>query len=282
MRSPGSTSDARPIESAPHEQRLESYSHEHSAPWPKHILVCSDGSPTSEPALLTARWVSERSGARVDIVTVHVPEIAVPAMRGRGGLSQCEAPERGRAAALLRNVRLQRRAIAREPRNWMLHAEVGNPVAVIPHLASELDADLIVVGIGAAEPARRAAGLRTPAFIARESPIPVLAAYSGCEAPMRCVLASPYGCAHASSVRRSLARIAPDARVWAVTSPLSADAASDMLRLAGDVQAQLIAVCIHGSPGAVRSFLPNVAESVLVSARCSVLVVPDEWKLPEQ
>ena len=47
------------------------------------------------------------------------------------------------------------------------------------------------------------------------------------------------------------------------------------LRLGAERSAQLIAIPNHGDPGPVRSFLPNLAEPLLLGARCSVLVVPD-------
>jgi nucleotide-binding universal stress UspA family protein len=53
------------------------------------------------------------------------------------------------------------------------------------------------------------------------------------------------------------------------------DMLSAVLRLADELSAQLIAIPNHGDPGPVRSFLPNLAEPLLLSARCSVLVVPD-------
>jgi nucleotide-binding universal stress UspA family protein len=53
------------------------------------------------------------------------------------------------------------------------------------------------------------------------------------------------------------------------------DMLSAILRLADELSAQLIAIPNHGAPGPVRSFLPNLAEPLLLSARCSVLVVPD-------
>jgi nucleotide-binding universal stress UspA family protein len=56
---------------------------------------------------------------------------------------------------------------------------------------------------------------------------------------------------------------------------LSGDMLVGVLRLANDVDAQLIAIPNRGDPGTVRVFLPNLAEPVLLGARCSVLVVPD-------
>jgi nucleotide-binding universal stress UspA family protein len=53
------------------------------------------------------------------------------------------------------------------------------------------------------------------------------------------------------------------------------DAARATLRLAAETHAQLIAVPIFGDPGPVRAFLPNWADTLLLGARCSVLVVPD-------
>ena len=284
--------------------------------WPNHILLCSNGSATSEPAVLTARTLAERSNGEGDMVVVHVPEIALPPTPSRVGFDQCEPPDRERAAALLRAVRRQRRQLRRHPRDWPLHLEVGNPVAVIPRVAREVGADVVVVGVGVADPIQRQRGRRTPAFIARELPISLLAAYPGCEELRRCVVALPYGCAHAPTLCRALRCVASGAQVWVALpeqrtaghtgepeteSPRDAllracgsalaehvqaldvrwvatagDLSASVLRLADEVHAELIAVCIHGMPGAVRTFVPNVAESLLVSARCSVLVVPDE------
>ena len=282
---------------------------EENSRWPNHLLVCSNGSATSEPALLTARTLAERARGVGDLVVVHVPEIALPPTPGRLGVKQVEPPERKRAAALLHAVRRQRQRLLPQPGDWPLRLEVGNPVAVVPRAAQELGADIVVLGVGVADPSQRQRGRRTPVFIARELSIPLLAAYPGCEELTRCVVALPYGCAHSATLRRALECMVSGAQVWVALperltpgptgegeteSPRDAllrtcgsdlaehvrgldvqwvsttgDVSASVLRLAEEVHAHLIAVCIHGMPGAIRTFVPNVAESMLVSARCS-------------
>jgi hypothetical protein len=56
---------------------------------------------------------------------------------------------------------------------------------------------------------------------------------------------------------------------------LEGDATAGVLRLAEDSHADLIAVPNYGTPGPVRAFVPNLVDSLLLAAHCSVLVVPD-------
>jgi len=54
------------------------------------------------------------------------------------------------------------------------------------------------------------------------------------------------------------------------------DAVDELLSLAGEVSADIIVTSVHGAAGAVRSFIPNIADRLLLTAPCSVLVVPEE------
>ena len=55
----------------------------------------------------------------------------------------------------------------------------------------------------------------------------------------------------------------------------SGDPVDAILSLACDVSADLIVTPVHGTAGVVRSLLPNIADRLLLTAPCSVLVVPD-------
>lgn len=286
------------------------------ASWPRRILVGTDGSSASDAAVATARELAARSGASVELVVVHVPQMAVPEVPHRVGFDRCEAPERSLAARLLQNVRRQLHAGLREPRSWPLRLEVGEPVAVLARVAEESAADLVVVGIGRQEPADRRQGGRTSVFATRQLSVPVYAAARGCEAPTRALLVLPDGRAHAPTILRAAACVQPHGKLWMVlpeSVPADAaheveagsaygiamracgpdiepylgsldcqrlDIAGDMLtgvlQLAEEVQAELIAVPVRGMPGPIRTFLPNIAEPLLLTARCSVLVAPDE------
>jgi nucleotide-binding universal stress UspA family protein len=284
--------------------------------WPRRILVASDGSVASDAAIVATRFVAQRSGASVEMAAVYSPRIPHPASPGRRGFEQCENPERREAAALLRAVRKQRRRSVPERRKWPLRLEVGDPGAVIVRLAKAASSDLVVLGIGESDPADRRYAGHTASCVARYLEAPLYAAAPGCEAPMCCVVALPDGRAHAPTLRAAVACLPSGAHMWIVVpdraslqSPHSmqaesahelvapacgpelasqvdaldlvrVDVAGEMLagvlRVVDDVKAQLIAVPNRGDPGAVRAFLPNLAEPLLLATRCSVLVVPDE------
>src|SRR5690349_17137662 len=123
--------------------------------WPRSILVASDGSPSSDAALVAARVLAERCGASVEMAAVYSPRIPLPPSSGRHGFEQCEAPERGEAATLLRAVRNQRRRLLLAPSAWPLRLEVGDPGGALVRIAKEASADLVVLGIGAPNPVDR-------------------------------------------------------------------------------------------------------------------------------
>jgi nucleotide-binding universal stress UspA family protein len=283
----------------------------------RKILVASDASASSDAAVLIARSLARANAASVDVITVFAPAIPFPAPGNRRGLAQCEASDRTAAASLVRAVRRQSRRLLPEPSErhaWSHRFEVGDPGAIVARLADELDADVVVLGIGQAEPAdRRDTHLSLCA--ARYLTKPLIAATGSGAVPWRCIIAFPDGQVHAPTIRSAIACLAVDAHIWIMSpaSPVadarngierasaeemlacalgegSADALrfmhmervnsrgdmlADVLALAERVGADLIAVPNGGAPGAIRIFLPNLAEPLLLSARCSVLVVPD-------
>jgi len=285
------------------------------SPWPRRILVASDGSPASDAAIAAAKVLAERSRASVEMTAVYSPRIPLPDCPERRGFEQCEGPERGEAATLLRTIRRQRRRSAPEIRAWPLHLEVGDPGAVITRLAKDSAAELVVLGIGELNPAERRYAGHTASCVARYLQTPLFAAAPGCEAPVRCVVALPDGRVHAPTLRAAVACLPPISTIWIAVPSRSSAAAPNgvqsesarelveracgpeladkidslklervdlageivagVLKLVGDVGAQLIAVPNRGDPGPVRAFLENLAEPLLLAARCSVLVVPD-------
>ena len=282
--------------------------------WPQRIIVASDGSPVAAAAMVAARELAQRAGASVELLVIHVPTVALPPESTRRGSRRCEAPDRASAARLLQAVHRQRRELLPDPLSWPIRCEVGDPVAVIERVVEETGADLVVLGIGPALPAERHQSGRVAVFSTRQLTVPVYAAAQRCEAPSRCVVVLPNGRAHAPTMRAALATLQPHASVWLAiperapgATPIAPDDAREMvlracgrgmaarletldcqvmeiagdlltgvLQLVDEVGTQLIAVPVHGMPGPVRTFLPNIAEPLLVTASCSVLVVPDE------
>lgn len=106
----------------------------------------------------------------------------------------------------------------------------------------------------------------------------------------------PDGRVHMATIRAARTCVGPNGKVWLAVPErtsigndladvpagfdlerveIDGDMLSGILNLAGDVHADMIAVPNRGEPGAVRAFLPNIAEPLLLAAECSVLIVPD-------
>ena len=202
-----------------------------------------------------------------------------------------------------------------ERAHWRFHLEVGDPGATLVRLARETRPDLVIVGIAQREPLDGRAGGRTAVCASRYLTATLLAAASDDETSSRVIVVLPDGKLHAPTLRAALACVSRPAKLWlafperhpalapdmsdshaiaaAVRQVCGGDSASaledvrferldivgDMLsatlRHADELSAHLIAIPNRGDPGPVRAFLPNLAEPLLVSARCSVLVVPD-------
>jgi nucleotide-binding universal stress UspA family protein len=285
--------------------------------WPTRILLAIDGSAPAQPAIVTTHTLALRSGSSVETLTVYVPRIPIPTVPERHGLERCEAPDRAEAARLIVDAQKQLVRLVperRDRRDWSRHFDVGDPGATIVRFAKELEADLIVVGIGPHNPDDRRFSGHTAMAAARYGTVPLYAAAVDGEAPTECVVVLPDGMPHAPTLRAAVHCLLPGGRMWIAVpdrfAPIPGTSESEaprdlvkhacgsdlareidaieiervmirgntlagVLQLAEDVHAQLIAVPNIGDPGVVRIFLPNLAEPLLMSARCSVLVVPN-------
>lgn len=281
-----------------------------ATPWPRHVLVASRGSPSSAPALALARELARGSGAGVELLAVFAPHIPVPAGTDHPD-GQCEGADRIQAAQLLRAVRAQRDQVVRSGPVWPLRFESGDPPAVVTRVAYEKKVDLLVLGIGPPDTRERQSGDITPARAANLTETPLYAVAAACsELPRRTIVVLPERAPHLPTIRMAIACTRAGGEVWialpAATNDVGAAAApvptellaldgitlsgeqlvlraveldgellTSVLALATAIGAQLIAVPAPGSAGVVRSLLPDYAGPLLLTARCSVLVVPD-------
>lgn len=110
------------------------------------VLVGTDGSRASAPALRVAAAYAEREGAPVELVSVVRPladvEIALP---------HREELEQAHARGIGDRVRAQVRDLVGAT-DWPLHVRVGRPAAAICEVAREREASLIVLGGARADP----------------------------------------------------------------------------------------------------------------------------------
>jgi nucleotide-binding universal stress UspA family protein len=256
------------------------------------------------------------------IYAPRIPVPHTPARRGIDACERTDRVDAAQLIATVRARYRELVPDRAERAGWQFHLEVGDPGATLVRLAEETGPDLVVVGIAQREPLDSFAGGRTAVCAARYLTAALLAAASGDEPPSRAIVALPDGKLHAPTLRAALACVSRPAKLWiafperhpalapdisdsltiaaAVRAACGAgiepalddvrlerlDVAGDMLnatlRLADELYAQLIAIPNHGDPGPVRAFLPNLAEPLLVGARCSVLVVPDAVTPPSR
>lgn len=231
------------------------------ASWPRRVAVAIDGWSGATPAVVVARRF-QRRGATIEALD-----------------SGWSAPNES----------------GRRPRAAFDVASLAD--------ATERAADLVVLGLGPA-PHRICGDVsRIAPRLARFTPVPLYAAITEDVAPERCLVVLPDGGWHGTTMRRAIACTRPGGSVWIVTpesSPrvshalagrvvngirleharLRGEFLSATLYFAADVGAQLIAIPISGEPGGQRASLPNLAEPLLLTTPCSVLVVPSDGTLP--
>jgi nucleotide-binding universal stress UspA family protein len=124
----------------------------------KSIVVGSDGSHTANLAVRQAAQLAKTCGARVHVVNVCKPPgamLAAPEAMIMGAAVQLgEDAQRQTVELLRRSV-----AIAKaEGAQVESHGRVGDPAAVILHVADDTAADLIVLGSRGMKGARRLLG----------------------------------------------------------------------------------------------------------------------------
>jgi nucleotide-binding universal stress UspA family protein len=270
--------------------------------------------PAIRAALFFARHAGSEVDMAV-IYTPRIPVPHAPERRGMDACERHDRVDAAHLIATVRSRYHDLVADRAERAGWQFHLEVGDPGGTLVRLAGETRPDLVIVGLAQREPLDGHSGGRTAVCASRYLTAALLAAASDDEVPSRSIVALPDGKLHAPTLRAALACVSRPAKVWlafperhsALAPDISdseaiaaavrelcgddtvnnledvrferldivGDMLNDTLRHAEELSAQLIAIPNRGVPGPVRAFLPNLAEPLLVSARCSVLVVPD-------
>jgi nucleotide-binding universal stress UspA family protein len=171
------------------------------------MLLATDGTLQSEPAIDVARLFDSAAGAPVSVLTVvdHPP---IP--WGGVDLKIVREYERSLQTEALENARDQvKRAGAV---SWEVEVRTGDPAEVIAARALELKAGLILVGLGGHGPTARLFGSETALRLARSSKVPVLAVAPQLKArPCRIVVAMDFSESSIEAARLALQLASPTA-----------------------------------------------------------------------
>lgn len=277
------------------------------------VLLATDGTLQSEPAIEAAKLLDSVDGASVSVLTVvaHAP---IP----WGGVDRnlILEYERSLQSDALENARKQ---VARAGGSrWKVEVRTGDPAEIIATRALELKARLILVGLGGHGPTARLFGSETALRLARISQVPVLAVASQFKArPCRLVvgmdfsessieaarlaleLASPTAVlalihvvpwerkeyipeewfrAHETKVGSELSRVAKwlgaGRGVHTIQRVMYGRAAPSLLSAAEELRADLIVAGSHHRGLIGRILAGQTVARLIRGARCSVLVQP--------
>ncbi|MEX2528853.1 MAG: universal stress protein [Gemmatimonadota bacterium] len=278
------------------------------------ILLATDGSQRSEAAVQAAAQLADRLGATVKVVAVaEVPQGTEPGMFGVPSLAEVG---KSRLRELRKQVERMLQEAGAEEAGWPVTYLEGHPARKVATHAGEVEADLIVLGLGRRRPMDRLLGHEMAATVVRVSPVPVLAVHPDhMELPRSVVAAVDFSDFSKQALGLLPSVVASQARIvltHVMDVPLiTADdwtsayretardrlselgrsvsregdvnveiqlreggVVRELLALAHQEEAQLLAMGSHGQSFVSRLLLGSVSRRVLRNAECSVLVVP--------
>ena len=150
------------------------------------ILVATDGTATSAPALLAARLLAERLGAPIRVVSVVPPERVV--LPTPDGISMPGLPVGELVASRRDRVRDQMHRAIGASTAWPLDVRAGVVSAEVADVARVTRAQLVVTGLVHHGRVDRLLRGETPLAILDEAGVPLLAVPPGAEHHPRTVL----------------------------------------------------------------------------------------------
>lgn len=278
----------------------------------QRIILATDGTPQSEPAISFVNMLSKSMPLDVKVVTI-VRELPVASEYADPEL--LADIERATKADALSRAKTQ---IARQELQWPVAVEEGDPARRISELAAQADARLIAVGLGGHGATERLFGSETALRLVRTSRTPVLAVASPFdERPRRILVAMDFSEASIEAARLALDLAAKNATMvlancvpWErreyvpeewfhahenvvgnelkrVVSLLDAERgirishrilygrpARALLSYAEELNADLIVAGTHGRSLFGRLLAGETAAKLIRGAHCSVLVLP--------
>ena len=218
------------------------------------LLVATDGTPRSDAALRAARAIAEVTTQKVLVFAAHAP---LPMLGPEVHVSTSPATDiESRAHLHDQVIEQMSRAGLAEP--WPLRVSTGSPSALIAKLAANVDASLIVMGLGGHGVFDRIFGDEMVLQVLRMTTVPVLAVAEGfTDLPDRVLVAMDFS----SSAKRALELATPLVRSGGrltIANVVSPNAVSDSSRasasaaVSGHMLARM-ATMLSVAPGVIRS-----------------------------
>jgi nucleotide-binding universal stress UspA family protein len=168
------------------------------------ILVATDGTESAESAVRAAAMLATHTGAEVIALTVLE---GLPLIAADYGIliPPIDTPP-ARRHALVQRVRKQLQNLSLDPDRFRIEIREGDPATTIATAARDLDARLIVVGLGHHELLDRLFGGETALHTLRLARTPVLAVPPGFNTmPRRLVVATDFTVASVTAARQAFA-----------------------------------------------------------------------------
>ena len=167
------------------------------------IIVATDGSTSCDAALIAASRLAALHNTKVVVVSAVVPVVVVPMNFGISvPYSEIESAQR---TERVNTVQTQLDRVGARDESWSTRIEYGEPAYEIATAAEELDATVVIAGLGHHELLDRILGSETTLRIVRTSRSPVLAVPGRFdELPKRMVVATDFSIASLDSARAAL------------------------------------------------------------------------------
>jgi nucleotide-binding universal stress UspA family protein len=180
------------------------------------LLVATDGTGSDEGAFRVAEVIAQEHGLSVHAVSVVEPVASMWAPVD--GLLAALPPvlsDGTRTQMRLTAVRDRVRNAVRTGSQWQITARVGPLASTIVAAAREIDASLIIMGLGRHRPVDRLLGNEVAAQVVRRSAIPVLAVPSDAKAALRrTVVGVDFSRASIRAARAAVSLTTPPGHVW--------------------------------------------------------------------
>lgn len=167
------------------------------------IIVATDGSPESDAALKAAARMATLHQSDVVVLSAVEPVVVVP--MDFGVVLPYADIEHAQRTARMTKVLAQVERVGARDAGWKVRIEYGEPAYAIATAAFDLDAPMIITGLGHHEILDRVLGSETTLRIVRASKSPVFSVTGHFDAlPKRAVIATDFSVASLDAARAAL------------------------------------------------------------------------------